>query len=145
MSIGAIWGDIWDEAIWDTSIWEQAGVPNNAPVILDQIFSVHDGATEGQVVGIISASDPDSDPLTFTSLDISSDLELSSDGIITVATGVTLDIGTTPSYSFTVTADDGTDTTNASMTVNVVDQEDTRWRANQPCIHGAVRRLSRRR
>ena len=26
MAIGAIWADIWDEAIWNTTIWSQVGV-----------------------------------------------------------------------------------------------------------------------
>lgn len=26
MAIGAIWGEIWNEAIWDTSIWSQSAV-----------------------------------------------------------------------------------------------------------------------
>lgn len=33
MAIGAIWGNIWDEAVWNNNIWAQSGGDTTAPVL----------------------------------------------------------------------------------------------------------------
>lgn len=42
MAIGAIWGNIWNEAIWNTAIWAQSGAPDvTAPTVSSATFGAN--------------------------------------------------------------------------------------------------------
>ncbi|MDB2450468.1 cadherin repeat domain-containing protein, partial [Pseudomonadales bacterium] len=79
-------------------------------------------ADENQTtIGTITASDPEGDDVSFA---ISgSELVITSGGVLTFAS--VPDYETTSSYSATVTATDGTNSTTQSITVNVSDIDDT--------------------
>ena len=86
-------------------------------------FSVAEDAAAGTAVGTVSASDADSDGLTYTIESGNGDGKFAIDGSSgAVTTAGALNHATTPSYALTVQADDGnggTDT--ATVTVTVTD------------------------
>jgi RNA polymerase sigma factor (sigma-70 family) len=76
---------------------------NDAPEVDPLALTVPEDTPEGEVVGAVSASDPDGDPLTFAG---SGDgFAVEADGSVVVAGP--LDAGVTPTVTFTATADDG--------------------------------------
>lgn len=85
MAIGAIWGEIWDEAIWDTSIWSQAAASDTTP----DAFSFTDQS------GVSTSSTITSAAITVTGIDAASAITVS---------GGTYDINASGSF----TADPGT-------------------------------------
>lgn len=59
MAIGAIWGEIWNEAIWNTAIWAQAAASDTTP----DAFSFTDQS------GVALSSTITSAPITITGID----------------------------------------------------------------------------
>ncbi len=96
---------------------------NEAPTLgaASYTFSVAENSASGASVGSVSATDPDAGTtLTFSlSGTGSSNFAISSTGVITVASGAALDFETTPSYSLTVTASDGSLSATAPVTINL--------------------------
>ena len=90
--------------------------------------SVSEGASDGDAVATITASDNNSgDTLTYSLSGSSNFTVNSSTGAISVASGASFDYLTTPSYSLTLTATDdgeGTLSDNVTFTVNVTNVED---------------------
>ena len=98
--------------------------PNAAPTISDETFSIDENSSNGSVVGTVTASDANSDPLTYsiTAGNTNTTFAISaSSGEITVANSSELDFETTPSYSLTVNASDGILSDNATITIDVND------------------------
>ncbi|WP_136466348.1 BspA family leucine-rich repeat surface protein [Flagellimonas onchidii] len=103
------------------------GNVNKAPEITaDQVFEVAENV-EGAEVGTVDATDPDGDTLEF---EIVTDITDPANGLFVIdkATGIlsldegkTLDFEGTPSYILTVIVTDGAATTEAEITINVVD------------------------
>ena len=89
------------------------GDVDEAPVVVSGTVSVDEGAGAGTVVGTISATDPEGQPLTYTlnaASDALFDLVLNQAGTgyeIQVANGVTLDFETAAHHSVTFTVSDG--------------------------------------
>ncbi len=87
-------------------------------------FSVAEDAANGTAVGTVSASDADSDGLTYSIESGNGDGKFAIDGSSgAVTTAGALDHATTPSYALTVQADDGnggTDTATVNVTVTEV-------------------------
>ncbi len=82
-------------------------------------FSIAEDAATGAAVGSVSATDADSDGLTYTIESGNGDGKFSIDGSTgAITTAGALDHETTPSYALTVQADDGNGGT-ATATVNV--------------------------
>ena len=100
---------------FDTNVVFGSG-NDHAPVISSSSsFSVAENQTS---IGTVTATDDDSgDSVTFTVS--GSELSITSAGVLTFATAP--DYETKTSYTATVTASDGTNTTNQSITVNVTD------------------------
>lgn len=73
MAIGAIWGEIWNEAIWNTAIWAQEAADDTTP---DQ-FSFSDQS------GVARSSTITSAPVTITGIDAT---------VAFTATGGTIDV-----------------------------------------------------
>lgn len=69
MSIGAIWGEIWNEAIWNTSIWSQAAGSDTTP----DAFSFTDQS------GVALSSTITSAPITVAGIDAAADITVSGD------------------------------------------------------------------
>ncbi|WP_166832001.1 Ig-like domain-containing protein, partial [Thalassoroseus pseudoceratinae] len=93
---------------------------NHAPSADNQSFTVTENSTN---IGSVPASDPDGDNLTYAITAGNEDgvFEISTDGAITVADGMSLDFETNPQYVLTVTVtDDGTP--NLSDTATVIIQ-----------------------
>ena len=104
---------------------------NEPPTISDQTFSIAENATKGAIVGIVAASDPEGDTLSYSiesgntggvfAID-------SSSGQITVVG--TLDRETTPSYSLSVQVTEVSDggtlglKNTATITINITDVND---------------------
>jgi hypothetical protein len=113
--------NVFEYVATDQSIDESTINPtyNNAPAITSSAtFSAAENQT---AIGSISASDADSDSLTYS---ISgSEINISSSGVLTFATAP--DYETKNSYTATVTVSDGTDSVTQSITVTVTDVDET--------------------
>ena len=92
---------------------------NDAPTFTsDSSFSIQENTTSA--IGSVVASDEDSDDITFS---ISgSEINISSDGLLTFETAP--DYETKTSYSATVSISDGTDTATQDITVNITDENE---------------------
>ena len=90
-------------------------VNENAPVFTSSAtFSAAENQT---AIGTVTATDADGDSVTFTVS--GSELEITSAGVLTFASAP--DYETKSSYTATVTASDGTNSTTQNITVNVTD------------------------
>lgn len=69
MAIGAIWGEIWNEAKWNTAIWAQAAADDTTP---DQ-FTFTDQS------GVALSSTITSAPITVTGIDAPAPITVSGD------------------------------------------------------------------
>ena len=89
---------------------------NTAPAFADASYTFDDvGITVNEVIGVVAATDADSDTLSYSLTGTDADkFDIDSDGEITVAEA--LDYG--EAYSINVVADDGTDDTSVSVTIN---------------------------
>ncbi len=100
---------------------------NLPPVIVDQEFEVDENSADGTVVGTLTASDPDNDPLTFsiTAGNTAAAFAITNNsGDLTVDNSSALDFETTPSFLLTVSVDDGNgETDEAFITINLRDVE----------------------
>lgn len=98
---------------------------NSAPNIEDQTFSIAETSESGALVGTIMAMDDDGDELIFTILSGNTNSVFVLDpvsGELTVSVAGELSVATLPSYSLNVQVTDGTDTSNATITINVTEQ-----------------------
>ena len=93
---------------------------NDAPTFTSEsTFSIQENTTSA--IGTVVASDEDSDDVTFSSIS-GSEINISSDGLLTFVT--TPDYETKTSYSATVTISDGTDSATQDITVNITDENE---------------------
>ena len=105
--------------------------PNSPPAFGSATFdfSVAEDASTGAAVGSVSATDADSDTLTYTITAGNEDGAFAIDGGSgAITTAGALDHETTASYTLTVQADDGeggTDTATVNVTVTEVDEPST--------------------
>ena len=102
---------------------------DQAPVVLDQVFSVPENSAMGTAVNTIVATDLDAgDSLTYTIVggNVGSPFAVGSgDGAITVDSPTPLDFETNQSLTFTVKVEDmGTLTDTAVITVNITNQNE---------------------
>ncbi len=107
---------------------------NERPVASNQSFSVNENSSKGTVVGTVSASDPESAPLTYKITDGNTDNVFAvnnSTGQITVNDGTRLDYETKKTYPLTVQISDGTAATSVTVTVAVNDVNENPVVANQ--------------
>ncbi|PTB97240.1 hypothetical protein C9994_03755 [Marivirga lumbricoides] len=100
---------------------------NQAPVIENQAFSIDENSVIGTSVGIISATDPDNDILTF-SITSGNDLGAfqidANTAVIQVADSEPLDFETNPTFVLTVEASDGELADEGTISVTLIDLED---------------------
>ncbi len=98
---------------------------NRSPVVEGSTMTVPEDAPVGTVVGTVTASDPEGDPLSYaiTGGDPDSLFTVAADGVVTTAGS--LDYETTSQHVLTVTVSDGSVSSPATVTVNVTDVDDT--------------------
>ncbi|MEM6730915.1 MAG: cadherin repeat domain-containing protein, partial [Myxococcota bacterium] len=96
-------------------------INDTAPVIEDQRFEISELATGP--VGTVLASDPDTDPLMFAILGGSTAFAIDNSGALSVIGA--LDFEETPAISLAVQVDDGTFQTSASITVDLINENDS--------------------
>lgn len=100
----------------------ETGPTNTTPTIADQTFSVAEDASMGTSIGVVVASDADSDPLTYSIIDGNTDSVFSiseSSGEITLAG--TLDFDVLNAYSLSVEVADVEDKAMGIITVKVTE------------------------
>ncbi len=90
-----------------------------------QTLYVLENSTNGSTVGTINASDADGDVLSYTLASNTVFTINASTGVITVLDGSLLDFETTTSYSLEVGVSDGTASATATLTIEVVDVNET--------------------
>ena len=97
-------------------------IPNSAPVIKDQEFTIAENSTLGTVVDTILASDPDYNNITFSILSENKDDAFAinaSSGILTVNNSDALDYEITPSFTLNLEVSDASLASNATITINI--------------------------
>lgn len=80
------------------------------PPDISLIFYIDEQSESGTLVGTVSATDPDGDPLTFSIVsgnDAGAFVISTTTGDLTVTNGSLLDFDTTPSFALMIQADDG--------------------------------------
>jgi ABC-type uncharacterized transport system auxiliary subunit len=106
---------------------------NTAPVIGDQLFSIPENSLVNTSVGVVAASDANSDALIFaiTGGNTNNAFGISvSSGELTISNPAALNFEVNPTFSLTVMVTDGTAESSATITVNVTDVDET----NAPVI-----------
>ena len=106
------------------SVWIDA--VNDPPMFLESMPTrlVSESAEGGEIVGApVTATDVEGDTLFYrlSGADASS-FEIDSVGLITVGDMVTFDIGKQETYTFTVEADDGSETARVEVTITVTNE-----------------------
>ena len=113
-------------AILSCSKDDNGGTPqepqNNAPTIQAQSFNASEAIDDASVIGKVAATDSDGDDLSFTIKTNSNNLfEITDGGDISLATSENLDYETATSHTLSIDVTDGEATSNADVTINVID------------------------
>jgi surface protein len=96
---------------------------NSAPVISAQVFSAQDNISDTVVIGTVKAADADEDALTFSIVTNSDALfEITDAGALSLASGKALGFSTKAVHTLGIGVSDGTDSAEATITVNVTNQ-----------------------
>jgi surface protein len=96
---------------------------NESPITSDQSFEVSEAAVSGQLIGTVSAIDPEEDSLAFILVTDESELfHVAENGEITLAEGKSLDFETDSEHTLTLSVTDGTnDPVEFTVTIAVID------------------------
>lgn len=97
-----------------------------APIIEDQTFAINENTANTILVGTLTGSDSDNDPLTYT-IATGNELggfSLNPAGDLTINDMTVLDFETNPVFTLTVQASDGALTDEATIIINLSDQEE---------------------
>ena len=113
-------------AILSCSKDDNGGTPqepqNNAPTIQAQSFNASEAIDDASVIGKVAATDSDGDDLSFTIKTNSNNLfEITDGGDISLASSENLDYETATSHTLSIDVTDGEATSNADVTINVID------------------------
>jgi len=103
-------------------------IPNSAPTIDDQTFTIADNSVNGTEVGTVKATDPDYNELTFSILSGNTDNAFTlgaSSGLLTVNNSNALDYDTNPSFSLGVQVSDGSADATATITIDLTNTTGT--------------------
>jgi len=95
---------------------------NTAPTIEGKTFMVDEDIDDAVVIGTVSAQDDDNDPLEFSIATNNDDLfEIGkTDGKLSLISGKSLDYAAKQQHTITVSVTDGTDSAQATVTINVI-------------------------
>ena len=115
-------GGLTDTALVQVNL---TNVPEN-PVVTPATFTLSEAATNGTVVGTVTASDPEGGTLTFSILGAPTPFDIGTNsGQLTVANSSLLDFESKPSIQFSVQVQDNTGKTgSATITVNLTEEND---------------------
>lgn len=103
-----------------------AVIKNNAPTISDQSFTVSEDITDEKSIGTVKATDTDGDKLTFTIIANDNNLfEISELGVLSLASGKSLDYETAVEHVIKISISDGTDQKEANITIDVTNVKDS--------------------
>ncbi|WP_170284026.1 cadherin domain-containing protein [Flagellimonas olearia] len=94
---------------------------NNPPSIQDRTISILESSAPGDNLAQITATDPDGNNLEYSITGEAGPFKISTSGILTLASGQTLDFDVTNSYTITVSVSDGTDSATATITINITE------------------------
>ncbi|MEM6892156.1 MAG: cadherin domain-containing protein [Bacteroidota bacterium] len=113
-------------AILSCSKDDNGGTPqepqNNAPTIQAQSFNASEAIDDASVIGKVAATDSDGDDLNFSIKTNSNNLfEITDGGDLSLATGQNLDYETATSHTLSIDVTDGEATSNADVTISVID------------------------
>ncbi|MEO9871957.1 BspA family leucine-rich repeat surface protein [Ekhidna sp.] len=98
---------------------------NKAPVISNQTFTVGEDVDDATGIGEVRASDPNGDALSFSiSVNSGSLFEITKEGEITLASGESLDFEMETSHQLTVEVSDGSEQSDAIITISVTDVDE---------------------
>lgn len=104
---------------------DQKEETNEAPQLDAQQFDVEEDAISSDVIGTVTAIDPDGDNLTFSIADENNTLfTISADGNLSLAEQQNLDFETTTSHTVTVSVTDSEESDEAQITINVLNVVD---------------------
>ncbi|WP_109829752.1 BspA family leucine-rich repeat surface protein [Reichenbachiella versicolor] len=110
-----------------------AGRQNTAPEIADQSFSVLENASDQEVIGTVTATDAEEDKLSFSISENADDLfEITATGELSLAADKSLDFETNKSHTITVQVKDASETSEATITINVLDVDEITGEPNEP-------------
>ena len=99
---------------------------NEAPILTAQSFTVAEDIADNLPIGTVETSDPDGDALSFSISTNDDDLfEINDEGVLSLDDLQTLDYEMAQSHTITVAVSDGGTTTEAMVTINVTDVDDT--------------------
>ncbi|NQZ79101.1 MAG: cadherin repeat domain-containing protein, partial [Ekhidna sp.] len=97
---------------------------NEAPIAEDQTFTIAENSTANTPIGTVSASDPESDVLSYAISDGNDLGGFAIDdnaGELSILDSAVFDFETNPSFTLTIAISDGLLTTEATVTVNLTD------------------------
>ncbi|PPK88535.1 putative Ig domain-containing protein [Neolewinella xylanilytica] len=98
---------------------------NHPPAFVNQSFSIDESTTSNALIGILQASDAESDPIRFALVGGNEDQLFSLDPVSgALRLAGSLDFENRESYALTVAASDATATTTATVTVTVTDVDE---------------------
>lgn len=93
---------------------------NNAPKIEAQSFTVTEDIADDVTIGTVEATDTDKDKLTFSiSTNDNNLFEISDSGVLSLASGKSLNFSSKAQHQIVVSVTDGEDSSNGSITIKV--------------------------
>ncbi|MCH2059487.1 MAG: cadherin domain-containing protein [Verrucomicrobiales bacterium] len=117
-------------------------VPNRPPLFANQGFLLTENSPAGTPIGVLNATDPDGNAITYTiTSDESQTFRIANDRLI-VGDPAALDYESSPALELRIRASDGEFSTDATITVNLVDvrtedaDNDGLTEAQEEDIHG---------
>ncbi|TRX58666.1 BspA family leucine-rich repeat surface protein [Fulvivirga sp. M361] len=109
-------------ALWACGDDDTTEPVNTAPSMSAQSFSVSEAVGDTDIIGTVTATDPEDDELTFSITTNDNDLfEIASAGALSLATGKGLDFEMTTSHTITVQVSDGEFSVSTTITISVLD------------------------
>ena len=125
-----------------------SNVNDNAPDILGgQTFSASESAVNGTMLGTVTFSDADlpADSLSasITAGNVGGMFAIDNSGTLTVANNAQLDYESATSYTLTISVSDGVNTTNQTVTVDVLDVAETKFYVVDDASHEPHLRVHR--
>ena len=110
-----------------TDVDEDIITTNQAPKITSVTFNLAENSSNDTVVGIIEASDPDGDTLSYAILSGNTDQAFaleSSTGVLTVVNSAALDFEKNPIFSLLIKVSDGLLSDSATFIINLTDVDE---------------------
>ncbi|CAM1359618.1 hypothetical protein TSEDIMI_130066 [Tenacibaculum sediminilitoris] len=95
---------------------------NEAPIIENQTFTVAEDILDTDIIGTVSATDPNGDDLSYTVSD--ANFEITGSGELSLIEGKQFDYETKTEHKLTVEVSDGAKSASAEITINITDVDE---------------------